>query len=43
MKKLALNDLAEFESGPPLAGSLQAWITATINRYQRWHDRLTTR
>jgi hypothetical protein len=41
--KRALTDLATFESGPPLAGSFQAWIAATIDQYQRWHDRLATR
>ena len=43
MKKLALNDLADFESGPPLAGALQAWLKTEVDRYQRWHDRLAAR
>ena len=40
IKKLALSDLADFESGPPLAGALQAWIKTEAERFQRWHDRL---
>jgi hypothetical protein len=43
MRTLALRDLADFESGPPLAGALQAWLTTELDRYQRWHDRLAAR
>jgi len=43
MRKLALDDLADFESGPPLAGALQAWLKTEVERYQRWHDRLAAR
>jgi hypothetical protein len=43
IKKRALDDLASFESGPPLAGALQAWLDTELARYQRWHDRLATR
>lgn len=43
MKRLALNDLADFESGPPLAGAFQAWLKTEVERYQRWHDRLAVR
>jgi hypothetical protein len=43
MRKLALDDLTDFESGPPLAGALQAWLKTEVERYQRWHDRLAAR
>ncbi len=43
IRKRALNDLADFESGPPLAGAFQAWLKAEVDRYQRWHDRLAVR
>ena len=43
MRKLALDDLTDFESGPPLAGALQAWLKTEVDRYQRWHDRLAAR
>jgi hypothetical protein len=43
IKKLALSDLADFESGPPLAGALQAWLKTEVERLQRWHDRLAVR
>lgn len=42
IKRLALSDLADFESGPPLAGALQAWLKTEVERFQRWHDRLGT-
>jgi hypothetical protein len=40
MRTLALRDLTDFESGPPLAGAFQAWLKTEVDRYQRWHDRL---
>ncbi|HKW03184.1 MAG TPA: hypothetical protein VJN96_25385 [Vicinamibacterales bacterium] len=43
IKKLALSDLADFESGPPLAGAFQAWLKTEGERLQRWHDRLAMR
>jgi hypothetical protein len=41
MKKLALNDLADFESAVVRVAHQQRGSTE-VDRYQRWHDRLGT-
>jgi hypothetical protein len=40
VRKMALDDLARFETAPPGAGSLADWLATTIDRYRRWFDRL---
>jgi hypothetical protein len=40
IKKMALDDLAAFESAPPGAGTLEAWVNTTTGRYVRWLERL---
>lgn len=40
MKNVALNDLAAFESAPRGAGSFEAWLNTTTERYLRWFERL---
>ena len=41
IRKLALDDLAAFESAPAGAGTFDSWLNTTIDRYSRWRDRLT--
>ena len=39
-KKMALDELASFESAPRGAGTPDAWLNTTTGRYSRWLDRL---
>jgi hypothetical protein len=40
MKNAVLSDLAGFESAPRGAGSFEAWLNTTTERYLRWLERL---
>jgi len=40
MKRVALDDLAAFESAPAGAGTFEAWLNTTTDRYVRWSERL---
>ena len=40
IRKSVIDDLAAFENSPAGAGTFQAWLNTSVERYLRWHDRL---